>query len=155
MTLKFNNLFLITGLFAVTACTQKSNTDTSTPKLQGSWQLVSSQKIVKGDTTTTTPVKGQEMIKIFNDTDFAFFTHDVNKGKDSTTAVYSSGSGTYTLKDGKYHEHLIFCTHREWEGNDFDFNLVVKQDTLIQSGIEKIESLNIDQQIIETYVRKR
>jgi hypothetical protein len=153
---KFNQFVLAIIPVAFMACCCPAKKDASSAnKLNGSWQLVSSQKIIKGDTTTTTPKEGQEMIKIFNDTDFAFFTHDLKHGKDSATAVYSSGSGTYTLKNDKYHEHLVYCTYREWENHDFDFTLQLKKDTLIQTGIEKIDSLKIDQQIIETYVRKR
>jgi hypothetical protein len=111
-------------------------------------------KIIKGkDTTITFPVEGQEMIKVLNDSHFAFFKHDLKHGTDSATAVYDSGAGTYTLSGEIYTEHLDYCNYREWENKSFTFNLQVKQDTLIQKGIEKIDSLQVNQEIIEMYVR--
>jgi hypothetical protein len=78
--------------------------------------------------------------------------HDLNKGKDST-AAYSSGGGSYTLKDSTYTEHLEYCTAREWEGNDFTFTMTIKGDTLIQRGVEIIESEGINRLNIEKYLR--
>ena len=48
-------------------------------------------------------------------------------------------------------EHLEYCSAREWEGNDFTFTITIKDDTLIQSGIEKIESAGINRVNIEKY----
>jgi hypothetical protein len=121
--------------------------------LNGTWKLVSAIKIVKSDTTATYPVKGQEdeMIKVINSSHFAFFKHDLKKA--GSKPVFDSGAGTYTLKGDNYTENLDYCNYREWEGHKFDFKIVLKQDTLIQKGIEKLENLNIDQEIIETYVK--
>jgi hypothetical protein len=91
------------------------------------------------------------MIKIINATHFAFLRHDLSKGKDS--AVYSSGGGTYSLTDSSYTEHLDFCDAREWEGHSFQFTVSVKNDTLIQTGIEKLDSLGVNRLIIEKYVQ--
>jgi hypothetical protein len=120
--------------------------------LAGTWHLINSRAITKGDTVTTTPSKDEEMVKIFNGTNFAFFTHDLKHGKTSKP-VYSSGSGTYTLSGNDYAEHLAYCDARDWENRDFKFTVQFKNDTLIQSGIEKIDSLKIDRIIIETYVK--
>ena len=68
---------------------------------------------------------------------------------------FDAGSGTYTLDGEAYSEHLAYCNYREWENRDFHFNLRVHNDTLIQTGIEKIDSLNINQEILEIYVKKR
>lgn len=122
--------------------------------IAGTWKLVSSKIISKGDTTITFPIANQEMIKMFTDKEFAFFKHDTNHAsKDS--AVFDAGSGTYTLNGEAYSEHLTYCNYREWENRDFHFNLRVQNDTLIQTGIEKIDSLNINQEILEIYVKKR
>ncbi|MBW8687576.1 lipocalin family protein [Chitinophaga rhizophila] len=122
-------------------------------RITGTWKLISAKSIEKGDTTVTAPVSGQETIKIFNNSHFAFFTHDLQHGTDSATAVFGSGSGTYTLAGDTYSEHLIYCSYRGWEDKDFTFKMKVSQDTIVQSGEEKIDSLNVDHQIIETYVR--
>ena len=97
--------------------------------------------------------KDRSFIKIINESHFSFIHHDLNKGKDSATAVFSAGAGTYSLKDSLYTERLEYCNAREWEGHDFSFTITIKNDTLVQSGIEKIESEGIDRINTEKYVR--
>ena len=92
------------------------------------------------------------MIKIINDTHFAFFNHDLNHGKDST-AVFSAGGGTYAIKDNAYTEYLQYFNDREWEDRHFSFVVSINKDTLTQSGVEKLEKLGIDRVIVERYVR--
>ena len=92
------------------------------------------------------------MIKIINNTHFSFLRHDLNKGKDST-ATFVAGGGTYELKGNEYSEHLDYCSAREWEGNSFHFTVAIQNDTLVQSGREKIEGTGIDRIIIEKYFR--
>ncbi|MDZ7612928.1 MAG: hypothetical protein U5K51_03825 [Flavobacteriaceae bacterium] len=80
--------------------------------------------------------------------------HDLNKGQDSA-ASFSAGGGHYTLIDSSYTEHLEYCTARNWEGHDFSFIMTIKGDTLIQSGLEVIESEGINRKNIEKYIRIR
>ncbi|HYJ38008.1 MAG TPA: hypothetical protein VEV87_05305 [Chitinophagaceae bacterium] len=120
--------------------------------IEGSWKLITGTLIEKGDTVVTDYTKNVSFIKIINDDHFAFMHHDLKKGKDSP-AVFSSGGGSYTLKDSSYTEHLEYCTAREWEGHDFTFTVDVREDTLIQSGIERIDSLGINRLNIEKYIR--
>jgi hypothetical protein len=137
------------------SCSNQSSKETVSNSIAGTWQLVTAKVITKGDTATTYPVPGQEMIKLFtSDNHFAFFRHDINLGKDST-AYYDSGSGTYTLSGENYTEHLAYCSARGWENKDFSFTLQVRNDSLIQKGIEKIDSLKIDHEIVEIYTRKK
>jgi hypothetical protein len=138
-------------LFSCNQKETKSESKADQP-LIGTWHLINSRTITKGDTVTTTPSKDEEMVKIFNATNFAFFTHDLKHGK-TAKPVYSSGSGTYTLSGNDYAEHLAYCDARDWENKDFKFTVQFKNDTLIQSGIEKIDSLKIDHIIIETYIK--
>lgn len=153
MKLLFPLLICVIG---ISSCQQKETKTEQKPDqpLIGSWHLISSKSIQKGDTAITTPPKDQEMVKIFNGTDFAFFTHDLKKGK-TKNPVYSSGSGTYTLRDSDYSEHLVYCNARDWENLDFKFTVKFNGDTLTQTGIEKIDSLKVDHIIIETYVKLR
>src|SRR5688572_21158129 len=118
----------------------------------GTWQLLSGTLIEKGDTTVTDYTQNVSFIKIINDTHFAFLQHDLKKGKDSA-AVFVAGGGTYSLTDSSYKEHLEYCSAREWEGNDFTFTVTMKGDTLIQRGIEKVESAGVDRVNIESYIR--
>ena len=137
------------------SCTTKTSQDVSKPDIApiaGTWKLITGTLIEKGDTTVTDYTKNISFIKIINDTHFAFLQHDLNKGKDSA-AVFVSGGGKYSLTDSSYTEHLEYCTAREWEGHDFTFSVTIKNDTLIQSGVEKVESAGIDRINIEKYVR--
>jgi hypothetical protein len=76
----------------------------------------------------------------------------LNKGKDSAK-VFVAGGGKYSLTDSLYTEHLEYCSAREWEGNDFNFTVSIKNDTLIQSGIEKIDGIGVNRINIEKYIR--
>ena len=143
-------------LIALAGCNEKRDTQevTGNPSIAGTWKLVSSRVITRGDTVATYPVRNQEMIKIFNDHSFAFFKHDINKAQ-GDSAVFVAGGGTYTLRGEDYAEHLDYCNYREWENRDFNFKLRTRNDSLIQTGIEKIDSLNVNQEIVEIYVRKK
>jgi hypothetical protein len=137
------------------ACSEKKDSSkTSTPSsIIGTWALSSSKVITKDDTLATFPVRNQEMIKMFTKSHFTFMKHDMSQGK-GDSAVFDAGGGTYTLKGDDYSEHLQYCNYRDWENRDFHFKLSINGDTLIQTGIEKIDSLGIDQEILEIYVRK-
>lgn len=121
-------------------------------QITGTWQLISGTLIEKGDTTVTDYTKNVSFIKVINDTHFAFLQHDLKKGKDSS-AVFLAGGGSYAISDSLYTEHLEYCTDRAWEGNDFAFTISIKNDTLTQQGIEKVESTGVNRENIEKYVR--
>lgn len=149
---------------AFASCGEKKTTVTTTTvatteglPLTGTWKLAYSKMIKNGDTSTTYPVAGKqtEMIKMFNGSHFSFFSHDLKKGADSATAAYSSGAGTYTLTGDQYEEHLQYCSFRGWEDKHFTFTLTLQNDTLLQRGIEKIDSLHVNHEIVEAYTRVR
>lgn len=149
-------LLLLIGA-CVAGCSGQAETDVEEKlklalPVEGTWKLVSAMTIT-GDDTTRTDYNGHiEGIKIIGDSHFAFFQHDLNKGKDST-AVFVSGGGKYVLNGTHYTEFLEYCSAREWENNKFDFTIDIRNDTLLQTGRERIESLGVDRVIIETYVR--
>jgi hypothetical protein len=120
--------------------------------IQGTWKLLSGTLIEKGDTLVTDYTKTLSFIKIINETHFAFLKHDLNKGKDAT-ASFGAGGGSYVLKGNEYTEHLEYCNDRAWEGHDFVFTVSVSNDTLVQSGVEKIEAEGIERYNIEKYIR--
>jgi len=137
------------------SCEAENEGDASKPapkQIIGTWQLVTGSVIEKGDTTVTDYTKNVSFIKIINDTYFAFLQHDLNKGKDSA-AVFVAGGGRYSLTDSLYTEHLEYCSARNWEGNDFTFTIAIKNDTLIQSGTEKVEAAGVNRINIEKYSR--
>lgn len=132
--------------------TSNSATTSSSLPLPGTWKLLSGTLIEKGDTTVTDYTKNLSFIKIINNTHFAFLQHDLNKGKDSS-ASFVAGGGSYSLSDSSYTEHLEYCSAREWEGHDFTFTITIKNDTLVQKGVEKVEDAGVDRINIEKYVR--
>lgn len=134
------------------ACTQPETKKNTALPLQGTWKLISGTTIEKKDTLVTAYTTGKSFIKVINETHFAFMGHDLNKGKDSL-AFFSSGGGTYELNDTAYTEHLEYCSDRAWEGNDFHFTVSINNDTLIQQGIEKIDSIGVNRINIEKYIR--
>ncbi len=143
---------IITTVFSCATKTETNDTKQPAMPIVGTWKLITGTLIEKGDTVVTDYTKTTSFIKIINDSHFAFLQHDLNKGKDSA-ASYSSGGGSYSLKDSTYTEHLEYCTAREWEGNDFTFTLTIKNDTLTQRGIEKVESAGVNRINIEMYSR--
>ncbi|SHG38098.1 hypothetical protein [Flavobacterium johnsoniae] len=137
-------------IIAMTSC----NSEKKHNPIEGTWRLISAETTEKDSTFSTFNSK-TKMIKIINETHFAFFNHDLNNGKDSANAVFFGGGGKYTLKDSTYTENLEFFNNRQWENNKFEFTVKVKNDTLIQKGIEKIEKLGVDRIITEKYVREK
>jgi hypothetical protein len=128
------------------------NSKKSTIHLNGTWQLVSGITITKGVSVVTDYSKNTRMIKIINDTHFAFLKHDLESKKDSSNH-FDAGGGSYTLNGNKYTEHLDYYVDKNWEGKTFDFTVTIKNDTLIQKGLEKVESEGIDRIIIEKYLK--
>ncbi|MBO9618414.1 MAG: hypothetical protein J7539_05200 [Niabella sp.] len=140
-------------LLLVASCKNPTDApETTQQPIQGVWKLISGTLIEKKDTVVTDYLKGKSFEKIIYDGHFSFLGHDLNKGKDSA-AFYSSGGGTYTLTDSSYTEHLIYCYARGWEGNDFHFSYKVDKDTLVITGIEKIDSIGVNRINIEKYAR--
>ena len=145
-------IILTAILISCNADNKKRDAKQISTSIEGTWKLISGITIVKNDTAFTDYTKNQKMIKVINATHFAFLRHDLSNGKDSS-AVYESGGGKYTLKNDQYTEHLEYCNQREWEDHDFKFTVAVKNDTLIQQGIEKVEKAGVDRVIIEKYVK--
>ena len=146
--------FVVSLNLLFTACEGDVNLKVKSdqPSIVGTWKLYSATLIEKGDTVVTDYTKNLSFIKIINNSHFAFIQHDLKQGKDRT-ATFGSGAGRYDLHDSTYTEHLEYCNDRQWEGHDFTFNITIKNDTLVQSGIEKIESAGINRINIEKYVR--
>ena len=148
-------LIAISFLVLIISCNEKPGKDPQAPaavSITGTWKLLTGTIIEKGDTTITDYTKDKSFIKIINDSHFSFLLHDLQKGKDSA-AVFTAGGGRYTLSGNSYTEHLEYCSAREWEGHDFSFTVTINNDTLIQSGVEKIESEGTNRINTEKYIR--
>ena len=153
MNIRLGLISISVLLLACNVKTKNNGSDQTNMPLIGTWQLISGTLIEQGDTVVTDYTGNLSFIKIINDTHFAFLNHDLTKGKEST--AFGSGGGSYSLIDSLYTEHLAYCSDREWEGNDFQFTITIKHDTLIQSGIEIVEGAGVNRFNIEKYVRVR
>ena len=144
---------LLLAIALLSACHVNVKTDDRPPvPLNGTWRLLSGTTITKGDSVVTDYSKDQSMIKIINDTHFAFLKHDLHAQKDSVNH-FDAGGGSYTLAGDQYTEHLDYYNDRNWEGKTFTFTVTISNDTLVQKGLEKVEGAGIDRVIIERYVR--
>src|SRR4030095_12925803 len=139
---------LVMLFFSCNTPVKRSETGPATIAIQGTWRLLTGTLIEKGDTAVTDYTTSREFIKILNDTHFALLGHDLAKGKNADSS-FSCGGGNYSLKDNIYTEHLVYCNDRQWEGNDFHFTVTIYNDTLIQHGVEKIDSIGINRINIE------
>ncbi|GAA4421524.1 hypothetical protein GCM10023187_57460 [Nibrella viscosa] len=120
--------------------------------LIGTWELISATTTVN-DSTFSTFDSAHKMIKIINPTHFAFLNHTTNREKDSSATAFTAGGGTYTLADSVYTENLEYFSDKNWENHQFRFVVKIVNDTLIQTGVEKLEKLGIDHVIVEKYKR--
>jgi len=152
MRIKITFVILATTLLSCMGKMDSNKSKKFPIPIVGTWRLISGLVIEKNNTVRTNYTKSKSFIKIINDTHFAFLEHDLNKGKDSV-AIFASGGGSYSLSDSLYTEHLEYCSDRNWEGNDFKFTIEIKNDTLIQRGIEKVESEGVNRVNIEKYIR--
>lgn len=118
--------------------------------IEGTWELVAA-KMIEGDSVFSTFDPSRSMIKMLNQTHFAFLNHALKN--DSTAAPFSGGGGAYTLADSTYTEHLDYFTDPAWENHIFQFVVRIENDTLIQKGVERLEELGIDRIIVEKYKR--
>lgn len=135
----------------LSSCGPKPNNNNTIP-IVGTWKLISGTLVENGDTVITDYTREVSFIKIINNTSFAFLEHDLKQGKDST-AVFVAGGGSYSLADSIYTEHLEYCNDRAWEGKDFPFVVTIRNDTLIQQGVEIVAEAGINRINTETYVR--
>ena len=145
LTIPCIGLTVLTGL---SGCA----TQPTKPPLVGTWELIGATA-TENDSTYSTFNPAQKMIKVINDSHFAFLNHPAGTGMDSTQTSFSAGGGSYTLADSVYTEHLDYFADKAWEGKKFEFTVQIKGDTLIQKGVEKVPERGIDHIIVETYKR--
>jgi hypothetical protein len=152
--MKLNKVYIFI-LITFISCESNKNAEIPAAPINpmiGTWQLISGTTIQGKDTVVTDYTKNKKFLKVINGSHFSFVGHDLTKGKDSL-AFYTSGAGTYTLADSLYTEHLQFCSDRAWEGNDFAFTILIQNDTLTQTGVEKVDKIGVNRLNIERYAR--
>ena len=145
------NYLMAFAVLSLLSCSDKAEkTRDSALDIQGTWQLISATTIEKGSSQVTDYTGKLKMIKMFNNTHFAFLKHSLNP-KD--TADFDAGGGTFVLDKDNYTEHLEYYKNKDWEGKTFNFKLSINKDTLTQKGVEKVEGAGIDRVIIEKYIK--
>lgn len=130
-------------LFSLSNCAKKEDSN----NIEGTWKMVYAETI-ENDTITLKDLSNTTFIKIINKSHFAFF----NQENTGTTNFYG-GAGTYTLKGNTYTEILNFTAVEAIKNHPFSFAIEIKGDTLIQSGIEKVEAAGLDRHIVEKYIK--
>jgi hypothetical protein len=151
--ISFSAVLCCCAFAILSSCKKELNTTNNPHKkesIKGTWKLLTGTIIHGKDTTVTDYTMNLELIKIINDSHFAFLKHDL--GKDSTK-VFVSGGGRSSIHGNIYTEYLDFCNYREWENNKFEFDFKISNDTLITKGVEKVEAINVNRLNIEKYVR--
>jgi len=150
--MKIKYLLPLVVIVALYAFTSKISSTDAGIHLNGTWKLLSGTEISNGVTKVTDYTKDQQMIKIINDTHFAFLKHRLVTSKDSSNN-FDAGGGSYTLKGNEYTEHLDYYPNTTIEGNTFTFTVSIKGDTLIQQGLEKLKTGGPEKIIYEKYIR--
>lgn len=141
------------GFVVISSCTAPiDKNEAAVNPIKGSWKLLSATTVSKGETSFTDYTKDQEMIKIINDDHFAFLKHNLKPDKDGKNS-FDAGGGKYTLKGDQYTEFLDYYNDKNWEGKSFVFTIKFKNDTLMQTGVEKVEKAGIDRTITEKYLK--
>lgn len=146
-------IFLAT-LLAI-GCAKKSTEQPAS--IVGSWQLVS-EEIRFGETAYPTfDANTREMIKIFNDTHFAFTS--ISKTRQNVSSYqltdeqkadvfdgFGGGSGRYSFTNGVLTEKIAHMNYANYQGIDIDFKITLNGDTLIQEGLYPLVALGLGEQ---------
>lgn len=149
MKIKLSLLFI--AIFSYSCSVNQNKIKHSDLPIIGTWELISATSTQKDSTFSTFNPK-VKMIKIINPDHFAFFVHDTTMGK-QPNPEFSAGAGRFTLVNDTYTEYLEYFSSRAWENNKFEFKVSIKNDTLTQQGVEKVEKLGVDRIITEKYKR--
>jgi hypothetical protein len=150
--MKFKILPAFFSVSMLLSCASKEAKKQDTVEIKGTWKLISATTVTAGKSTFNDFTKDSEMIKIINDGHFAFLKHDLKlnkKGKNN----FDAGGGKYKLEGDQYTESLDFYNDKNWEGKTFVFKVKIQNDTLFQTGIEKVEAAGVDRSITEKYLK--
>jgi hypothetical protein len=138
-----NTIFLFLLLLSLCNCVEKE----ASKNIEGTWKMVYAETI-ENDTIKLKDLSNTTFIKIINRSHFAFFNQE-----NTSTANFYGGAGTYTLKGNNYTETLNFTAVEAIKKHQFSFKIEIKGDTLIQSGIEKVEAAGLNRYIVEKYIK--
>lgn len=139
-------VFFLIIIYSFINCSKRTPLITNN-KIEGTWKMVYAE-IIENDSLKLKDLSNTSFIKIINKSHFSFFNQE-----NSDTKNYYSVAGSYILKDDNYTETLNFTTVEAIKKHQFSFKIVVKGDTLIQSGIEKVAAAGMNRYILEKYIK--
>lgn len=145
-----NYIALLVVILLVISCNIKKESVeivAAKKEIEGSWKLIYGE-VKENDSVQVKDLSNSDFIKIINETHFAFF----NQPKGTSEGFYGGG-GTYTLEGDVYIEKLNYVSVDDVRGHVFPFTIEIKEDTLIQYGLEEVKEANIKRDIIEKYIR--
>lgn len=116
-------------------------------QIEGSWKLVYGE-IRENDSVAIKDLSDTDFIKIINKSHFAFFNQKTKTGEG-----FYGGAGTYSLNGEDYVETLEFIGAENIRNHEFLFKVIIKEDSLIQTGLEEVEEAGIKRFIVEKYIR--
>ncbi|MEC3906682.1 hypothetical protein VOI54_06605 [Tamlana sp. 2201CG12-4] len=116
-------------------------------KIIGTWKMVHAE-VLENDSLKIKDLSQTRFIKIINDTHFAFFNQQ-NNGNEK----FYGGGGTYTFDGSNYTETLNFTSVESMKDHEFSFKIHIKEDSLIQTGLEHVKEAGINREITEKYIR--
>ncbi|SMC19174.1 Lipocalin-like domain-containing protein [Andreprevotia lacus DSM 23236] len=139
-----------------------------THPLEGEWQLLSSDLTI-GDTTYPCLPDDWRMIKMITATRFAFFSARNERPnfpsyagtpelRLEAFASYNSGSGTWSLDNNQYVEHIEFCNFPNYVGQSIAFDISFDGDQLTMAGRYPLVSMGLgdaDGHLVEVFRRLR
>ena len=89
------NIVMLLAVLSISSCASKDERKKDQNlDIQGTWQLFSATTIENGKSQTTDYSGDLKMIKMFNNTHFAFLKHSLNP-KD--TSSFDAGGGSFVL----------------------------------------------------------
>jgi hypothetical protein len=150
--MKSLHLPLLTIILIIVSCNTDGGKTKDVNSLTGTWKLLSATTVSAKDSTFTDYTKDQSMIKIINGTHFSFLRHKLKLNKDGKNE-FDAGGGRYKLSGDNYVEYLDYYSDHNWEGKTFNFKIKLSNDTLIQTGVEKVEAAGVDRTITEKYLK--
>ena len=136
------------------ACSGQDPSEEIATPLIGSWQLVSEELRFGDQTVPTFDSKTQKMMKIFNDTHFAFVSIGNERPRFSSYGLtdaekvlafnnFGGGGGRYTYENGQLTEHIEYMNYPNYEGMSITFKITIDGDTMIQEGHYPIVKLGL------------
>ena len=145
--MKTNLIYCLIIALIICGCTQQKSS-----KIEGAWKLVYN-KTVYGDTLYYSfPGKDttEGSIKMWSKDHFSF-TGIINW--DDKYTGDSFGAGSYKLIGKQYEETFLYCSYKSFIGQTLKLMLEIKNDTLIQTTMEKDGKFDKSSYMIEKYVR--